>query len=53
MLVSIRDKLRRGKKLEAWEKDFYRENKQRVDMKKRYSQQELQQQEMLRRMLGE
>lgn len=52
-LVSIRDKLRRGKKLENWEKDFYRENKQRVDMKKRYSQQELQQQEMLRRMLGE
>ena len=53
MLVSLRDKLRRGKKLEAWEKDFYRENKQRVDLKKRYSRQELQQQEMLKRMLGE
>lgn len=50
-IVSIRDKLRRGKALEKWEKDFYRENKHRVDMKKRYSARELQQQEELIRLL--
>lgn len=51
-VVSIRDKLRRGKKLEKWEKDFYRENKARVDMKKRYSAQELEEQERLKQLLG-
>lgn len=27
MVVAIRDKLRRGKKLESWEQEFYRENR--------------------------
>lgn len=52
-IVSLRDKLRRGKKLEAWEKEFYRENKARVDMKKRYSAEELAEQARLKRLLGE
>lgn len=52
-LVSIRDKLRRGKKLEQWEKDFYRENKSRVDIKKKYSAEELAEQERLKKLLGE
>ena len=39
-LVSIRDKLRRGKPLEGWEKDFYRENRQRIDLPKHYSREE-------------
>lgn len=52
-VVAIRDKLRRGKKLEQWEKEFYRENKHRVDMKKRYSAQELAEQEALKKLLGE
>ncbi len=52
-LVCIRDKLRRGQKLEAWEKDFYRQNKKRVDLKPRYSAQELAQQQRLRQLLGE
>lgn len=52
-LVSIRDKLRRGKKLEKWEKDFYRENKSRVDFKKKYSAEELAEQERLKKLLGE
>ena len=52
-LVSIRDKLRRGKKLEKWERDFYRENKARVDLKKRYSAEELAEQERLKKLLGE
>ena len=51
-LVSIRDKLARGKKLEQWEKDFYRQNKARVDLKKRYSRAELAQQARLKEMLG-
>ena len=52
-LVSIRDKLRRGKKLEQWEKDFYRENKTRVDLKKKYSADDLAEQERLKKLLGE
>ena len=50
-LVSIRDKLNRGKKLEEWEKDFYRQNKSRVDLPKRYSAEELQEQERLKALL--
>ena len=51
-VVSVRDKLARGKKLEEWEKTFYRENKKRVDIQKRYSLQERQQREALSQMLG-
>lgn len=50
-VVAIRDKLSRGKKLEDWEKTFYRENKHRVDLKKRYSRQELQQRQQLETLL--
>ena len=52
-VVAIRDKLRRGKPLEKWETDFYRENKERVDLPKRYSAQDLQEQERLKKLLGE
>ena len=52
-IVSIRDKLRRGKKLEKWEQDFYRENKSRVDFKKKYSAEDLAEQERLKKLLGE
>ena len=52
-VVSIREKLQKGKKLDKWERDFYRENKQLVDMKKRYSTQELAEQERLKKLLGE
>lgn len=51
-IVSIRDKLRRGKKLEKWEQEFYRENKSRVDLKKRYSAEELAERERLEKLLG-
>lgn len=33
-VVSIRSKKARGKKLEKWEQEYYRENKYQVDMKK-------------------
>ena len=52
-LVSIRDKLRRGKKLEKWEQEYYRKNKDRVELKKRYSAEELAEQERLKKLLGE
>ena len=52
-VVSIRDKLLRGKKLESWEKDFYRENKHRIDMKKHYTAAEREEQERLKKLLGE
>lgn len=52
-VVTIRDKLRRGKKLEDWEKTFYRENRQKVDLVKRYSRQELEEQQRLKQLLGQ
>lgn len=51
-LVSIRDKLRRGKKLEGWEQEYYRRNKARVKLAKKYSAEELAEQEKLRALLG-
>lgn len=50
-VVSVRDKLRRGKKLEKWEKDFYRDNKAAVDIRKRYAAEELEEQERLKKLL--
>ncbi len=52
-IVAIRDKLRRGKPLEKWEKEYYRKNKDRVDLKTRYSAEELAEQERLKKILGE
>lgn len=52
-LVSIRDKLRRGKKLEKWEQDFYREHREQVELKKRFSARELEEQRRLNELLGE
>ena len=50
-VVAIRSKLARGKKLEGWEKDFYREHKSRIDLKTRYSRQELEQKQQLQKLL--
>lgn len=52
-VVSIRDKLHRGKKLEKWEQEFYRKNKALVDLKRRYSAEELAEQKRLKELLGE
>lgn len=51
-LVSIRDKLHRGKKLEDWEKEYYRRNRDRVNLPKKYSAEELAEQERLQALLG-
>ena len=52
MVVSIRDKLRCGKKLEPHEQTFYRRNKTRIDGYKKYSASELAEQERLQKLLG-
>lgn len=39
-VVSIREKLRRGKPLSEWERDFYRKNREKVDFKRTYTAQE-------------
>lgn len=51
-LVSVRDKVRRGKKLEGWEQEYYRRNKSRVNLRKKYSAEELAEQERLQALLG-
>ena len=51
-LVSIRDKLRRGKKLEGWEKEFYKQNREKIRLKQKYSPQEQAQRQELERLLG-
>lgn len=51
-IVSVRGKKAKGKKLEKWEKEFVRENKDLVELKTKYSQEELEEQEMLNKMLN-
>lgn len=52
-VVSIRDKRRRGKKLESWEKEYYQQHKSEVDLRPRYTAEELAEQERLKKLLGE
>ncbi len=52
LLVGIREKLRKGKKLEPHEKDYYREHKAAVDLKPRYSQEEQARRQALEKLLG-
>lgn len=51
LLVGIREKLRKGKKLEPHEKDYYRAHKSAVDLKPRYSRVELEEQQALQKLL--
>lgn len=50
-VVSIRDKLRRGQKLEGWERDFYRENKKQVELRSPESPEDAKERERLNRLL--
>lgn len=52
-LVSIRDKLRRGKKLESWEREYYKDHRAEVDLAPRYTAEELAEQRRLKELLGE
>ena len=40
-IVSIREKRRKGKKLSDWEREFYRENRSKIDLKQKYTQEEM------------
>ena len=52
-VVGIRHKLKRGKKLEPWEREYYQQHKADVDLKPRYTADELAEQERLKKLLGE
>ena len=52
-VVGIRQKLKRGKKLETWEREYYQQHKADVDLKPRYTNEELAEQERLKKLLGE
>lgn len=51
-VVSIRDKKRRGKKLEKWEQEFYRNNKHIVDLKSKKIERSEEEKEELRKLFG-
>ncbi len=52
-LISIREKLRTGKKLEPWEQDYYRKNRDTVNLSRQYTPEELAEQERLKKLLGQ
>ena len=51
-VVSIRDKKRRGKKLEKWEQEFYRNNKHIVDLRTKKAERSEEEKEELRKLFG-
>lgn len=51
-VVSIRDKMRRGKKLEKWEQEFYHNNKHLVDLKARKIERSEEEKDALRELFG-
>ena len=51
-VVAIRKKLKEKKKLEKWEKDYYRANKELVDLKKKISPQQQAEIDRLNALLG-
>lgn len=50
-ILSIRMKKARGKNLDDWEKEFYRENKELIELQRKYTEQEKAEKEELLRML--
>ena len=51
-VVNIRQKKLKHKKLEKHEAEFYRKNREMVDLKTRYTKEELKEKEELKRLLG-
>ena len=49
-VVSIRQKKAKGQTLEKWEKEFYKENKALIDLKEKYTEVELAEQERFKRL---
>lgn len=50
-ILNIRNKKNKGKKLEKWEQEFYRENKSIIDLKKKLTDEEKQEQDDERKFL--
>lgn len=50
-IVSLREKIRKGKQLDEWEKEYYRNNKSKVDFKAKYTAEELAEREKINKML--
>lgn len=51
-ILGIRQKKNRGKKLEKYEQEFYRNNKELVDLKRKYTEKEKEQLDLLNAFLG-
>jgi hypothetical protein len=51
-IVSIREKLRKGKQLDEWEKEYYRNNRSKVDFKAKYTEEEIAEREKINKLLG-
>lgn len=51
-IVSIREKKRKGKKLEKWEKEFYQNNKSLIDLKTKKVERSEEEKEELRKLFG-
>lgn len=51
-VISVRNKRAKGEKLEKYERAFYRENKKLIDLDKKYSEEEIKEQERLKELLG-
>lgn len=51
-VVGIRSKLKRGKKLEKWEREYYDENRKTVDLRIKYTKEEREEMERLKKLLG-
>lgn len=51
-IVSIREKRRKGKKLEKWEKEFYQTNKSLIDLKTKKVERSEEEKEELRKLFG-
>lgn len=49
-VVSIRQKKAKGQPLDKWEKEFYKENKTLIDLKEKYTEEELAEQEYMKRL---
>lgn len=53
LVVGIREKRRKGQKLEKWEQEFYREHQNEIDLKQRYTPEEEAERQRLLKLLGE
>ena len=51
-ILSIRIKKSKGKKLEKWEQEFYRENKSLIDIKRKLTAEEEEEERLLEEMFG-